>query len=199
MVPPWGPMVRRPDRSGQPRMRPRSARHRRWVSAVIALAMASRMLLPLRDGVMVAADGHLVPVCTANGLRLVPVGETPPKAPLPHAGDQAACVHGLSAMSCLQEFQRPACLSADPVRESPGFGLPARIILSLDIRERRARDPPRPFLASHHDAVVRALSLSRHSRIFRAPCPWLPRPHPCGGPSCRSGPPRRIGFPTRCR
>ena len=139
-------------------MRLGSARHRRWVTAVIAVAMASRMLLPLHDGVMVAAGGHLVPVCTASGLRFVPVGDEQPKAPVPHSGDQAACVHGLTAISCLHEFQRPACLSDAPVRESPGFGPPAQIILSFEIRDRRARDPPNLVEVTHHRVVVSALS-----------------------------------------
>ena len=139
-------------------MRLGSARHCRWVSTVIAIAMASRMLLPLHDVVMVAAGGHLVPVCTANGLRFVPVGEAQPKAPEPHSSDQAACVHGLTAISCFHEFLRPACLSDAPLRESRGFGPPARIILSPEIRDRRARDPPYWLEVTHHRVAVSALS-----------------------------------------
>lgn len=127
-----------------PDMRPGSDICRRWVSAAIAIAMASRMLLPLHDGVLVSVGGQLVPVCSASGLRFVPTPDAgaPSKQSQHRFGDPAACVHGLAAISCLQDGQGPHCLSAGPVRPTPAFGPAQGRGPEFALRDTRSRDPP---------------------------------------------------------
>jgi len=142
-------MMPRLDRSETPGMCLGSARRRRWVSVVIAIAVASRLLLPVHDGEMVMTGGRLVPVCTVNGLKFVPA-----QAPERHSGAQAACVHGLAAISCLEAFLRPASVPGDAVQEGAGVGVQALRSLSPEIRDRRARDPPRELEASLRGAAA---------------------------------------------
>jgi flagellar protein FlgJ len=74
----------------------------------------------------------------AAGSAADPAGAAPAAVSAAPAGGARA-----RALAAYDSAARTAPLSsADPVRESPGFGLPARIILSLEIRDRRARDPP---------------------------------------------------------